>query len=60
MPVQRCSSKGKQGHKWGKEGFCYTGINSKELALRQGRAIEVSKTKRDKYYSDLTKGDKDG
>ena len=53
MPVTECQSKGKSGHKWGEQGFCYTGPNSKELAAKQGIAIEASKSKRDRYYRDL-------
>lgn len=53
MPVTECQRAGKKGHKWGEQGFCYLGPNSKELAARQGRAIEASKSKRDKYYRDL-------
>lgn len=53
MPVTECQSKGKSGHKWGEQGFCYTGPDSKELAAKQGRAIEASKSKRDRYYRDL-------
>lgn len=53
MPVQECQRNGKQGHKWGGEGFCYTGPNSKEKALKQGQAIQASKEKRDNYYDRL-------
>lgn len=53
MPVTTCQRNGKSGHKWGEEGFCYTGPGSKEKAARQGRAIEAAKEKRDKYYRDL-------
>ena len=53
MPVQKCARKGKPGHKWGNEGFCYVGANSEELALRQGKAIKTAQSKRDAYYKDL-------
>lgn len=42
MPVMRCQRDGRQGHKWGRNGFCYTGPNSRERAARQGRAIRAS------------------
>lgn len=51
MPVQQCKRDGKSGYKWGNEGFCYTGSQSKELALRQGRAIQQSKTDKSKGKS---------
>lgn len=43
MPVMRCQRNGREGHKWGRSGYCYTGANSRERALTQGRAIEASK-----------------
>ena len=61
MPVQSCTKNNKPGHKWGEEGFCYTGSNSEKLALEQGQAIQVSKTKRDNYYDSLMNiGDEHG
>ena len=51
MPAESCIRNGNKGVKWGAEGFCYTGPNAKEKALRQGRAIEASKAKRDHYYN---------
>jgi len=56
MPVQECTSKGKSGHQWGEEGFCYIGTNSEQLAARQGRAIKQAQEKRDSYYDNLNKG----
>ena len=47
MPVRTCKRDGKSGYKWGREGFCYVGANSKELASRQGKAIEASKSQQD-------------
>lgn len=43
MPVKRCIKNGKPGYKWGDNGYCYTGPNSKSKAEKQGRAIEASK-----------------
>ena len=43
--VTKCQKNGESGHKWGESGKCYTGKNSKEKALEQGRAIEASKNK---------------
>ena len=53
MPLKRCSSKGKPGFKWGDSGKCYvynpndptSKEDAKNEALRQGRAIESSKTR---------------
>jgi hypothetical protein len=42
MPVTRCQLNGRQGHKWGESGKCYTGVDSKSRAARQGRAIKAS------------------
>jgi hypothetical protein len=44
MPVQKCQSGGKSGHKWGNSGKCYIGSGSKAKAEKQGRAIEASKS----------------
>ena len=44
MPVMRCQRNGRQGHKWGKSGKCYTGVDSKSKAARQGRAIKATQT----------------
>ncbi len=46
MPLKPCTKNGKQGYKWGDNGVCYTGPNAKEQALKQGRAIEASKTRK--------------
>ena len=41
MPIESCTTdSGEGGHKWGKSGHCY---RSREDALKQGRAIEISK-----------------
>lgn len=45
MPLKQCTSDGKSGFKWGDSGHCYTGPGAKEKALKQGRAIEVNKSK---------------
>ena len=46
MPLQKCQKDGKDGYRWGQSGVCYTGSEAREKAIRQGRAIEVSKRKR--------------
>ena len=46
MPVQKCTSNGKMGWRYGKSGKCYTGKNGKAKATKQGRAIKVSQAKR--------------
>lgn len=43
MPLKRCQSDGKPGYKWGDSGKCYTGDGAREKAIKQGRAIEISK-----------------
>lgn len=45
MPVKKCTSKGKSGHKYGNSGKCYTGKDSKSKAKTQGRAIEANRRK---------------
>ena len=45
MPVKTCTVNGKSGYKWGDKGKCYTGPNSRQKALEQGRAIEANKSK---------------
>ncbi len=45
MPVKKCQSKDVSGFKWGDSGKCYTGSSAKTKALRQGRAINVNRTK---------------
>lgn len=42
MPLERCQLDGKSGWRWG-SAKCYTGDGAKEKALKQGRAIEISK-----------------
>jgi len=43
MPVQRCTSNGKSGYRWGTKGKCYTGPGAKKKAIKQGVAIEGPK-----------------
>ncbi len=43
MPVKRCQSSGKSGHKWGNKGKCYTGSGSRGRAMKQGRAYHAKK-----------------
>lgn len=45
MPVKICMKNGKYGYKWGDKGQCYIGDDAKDKALKQGRAIESSKSK---------------
>lgn len=42
MPVHSCQKDGKNGHKWGKSGKCYTGSDSKKKASAQAQAIYAS------------------
>ena len=46
MPLMRCMKNGKRGWKWGNNGVCYTGNGAREKALKQGRAIHVSKNRK--------------
>jgi hypothetical protein len=46
MPCKPCKRKGKSGWKWGDSGYCYTGSGAKAKALKQGRAIKASQTRR--------------
>lgn len=54
MPLERCTSGGRPGYRWGKHGKCYTytpgNARSRSVAraraMRQGRAIEMSKHRR--------------
>ena len=46
MPMKRCQSKGKKGYKYGSSGKCYTCKDAKKKALRQGRAIKTSQSKK--------------
>lgn len=43
MPIMKCMSEGKPGYKYGDSGHCYTGEDAKEMAMKQGKAIEMSK-----------------
>lgn len=47
MPVTSCKlPNGKDGYKWGEHGKCYS---SRQKAIEQGRAIEISKKETDIY-----------
>jgi hypothetical protein len=41
MPVMECEKDGKMGHKWGENGVCFTGEDSKKKAAKVGRAIHA-------------------
>ena len=49
MPLEKCTSNGRPGYKWGTSGKCYTydannqaaRERAKQLAVRQGQAIEA-------------------
>ena len=43
MPLKQCTKDGKKGFKWGDNGVCYIGPGARAKALKQGRAIEMSK-----------------
>lgn len=43
MPIQRCNRDGKEGWRYGEEGFCYLGSNAKNKARRQAAAVHMSK-----------------
>jgi len=45
MPLMRCTNNGVSGWKFGESGKCYTGPDAKKKAAKQGRAIEVNKSK---------------
>lgn len=42
MPVQKCTSNGKSGWKYGEQGHCYTGPGAKSKAIKQGLAIQYN------------------
>lgn len=42
MPIQRCTTGGRSGYRWGKGGKCYTGPGARKKAHRQERAIRAS------------------
>ena len=48
MPVQKCTSKGKSGWKYGETGKCYTGRDAKQKAVKQGLAIARSQGRKPK------------
>jgi len=41
MPVTECQKDGESGHKWGEEGVCFIGPDSRERAAEVGRAIHA-------------------
>ena len=41
MPVERCQYNNRDGFRWGKTGFCYTGQGARAKAERQGAAIRA-------------------
>jgi len=43
VPVERCTSNGQPGFRWGSQGRCYTGEGARARAERQGRAVEANK-----------------
>ena len=49
MPVMKCVKGGKDGHKWGSSGRCYTGPNSKAKAEKVGAAIWASRSDEKTY-----------
>jgi SPP1 gp7 family putative phage head morphogenesis protein len=51
MPIIECQRDGKLGHKFGEEGFCYTGPDSKAKAAKQGAAIKAAQARRDNAES---------
>lgn len=55
MPVERCTKNGVKGYRWGSSGKCYTGPGAKEKALKQGRAIEVNKSKGESLFDKFIK-----
>jgi len=50
MPVKTCIINGKNGYKWGDSGKCYTGPEARDKAIRQGRAIEINKSKAETLF----------
>ena len=52
MPLKKCSKDGKEGWKYGDNGYCYTGKNAKKDAIKQGYSYEPEKVK--KYLSKST------
>lgn len=56
MPVEKCTSNGKSGYRWGKQGKCYTGSGAKAKAAKQGRAIKAQgNTLIDNWMDELEK-----
>jgi|694.fasta_scaffold95497_7 hypothetical protein len=66
MPLKNCFENNKDGWKWGDEGKCYTGKDSKKEAIRQGISIEgpenfskIMKSQSDEQlYSQLSSDEK--
>ena len=48
MPLKKCFRRLKPGWKWSDRGFCFTGLNAKAKAMRQGMAIEAKKAEKEK------------
>jgi len=48
MPIKKCQANNKDGKKWGDKGKCYTGSGATAKAARQGRAVKVSRARRQK------------
>jgi len=65
MPVQPCREGGKPGFKFGERGKCYTYESgnetsrerARELAARQGRAIEANMSAEEKVAEGLRRGE---
>lgn len=65
MPVQPCREDGKPGFKWGDSGKCYkytagneqSRTRARELAARQGRAIEANMSAEQKIAEGLRRGE---
>lgn len=47
MPVQECQINGQKGYKWGEEGICFPGKSGRSKAIKQGRAITISKIRKE-------------
>lgn len=64
MPVQPCREDGQPGFKWGESGKCYKYTSgddrsrerARELAARQGRAIEANMNSEQKIAEGLRQG----
>lgn len=47
MPIKLVFKKGKKGYQYGTSGKFYSGSSARDKARRQGRAIELSKLRRE-------------